>query len=60
VERRNHAHIFGGIFFIFLAAGGKQELLILLLGGTKSLSQALVRRNEDKKPVRVDPGKETL
>ena len=42
MERRNQAHIFGGSFFIFLAAGSKHGMLIFLLGGTKSLSQALV------------------
>ena len=41
MERRNQAHIFGGTFLIFLAAGSKQGMLIFLLGGTKSLSQAL-------------------
>ena len=41
MERRNQAHIFGGSFFIFLAAGRKKGLLIFLLGGRKSLSQTL-------------------
>ena len=37
----NQAHFFGVTFLIFLAAGSKQGLLIFLLGGTTSLSQAL-------------------
>ena len=41
MEKRNQAHIFGGTFLIFLAAGSKQEIMIFLLGGTKSLSQTL-------------------
>ena len=37
----NQAHFIGVTFLIFIAARSKQGLLIFLLGGTKSLSQAL-------------------
>ena len=38
----NQAHFIGVTFLIFIAAWSNQGLLIFLLGGTKSLSQALV------------------
>ena len=38
----NQAHFIGVTFLIFIAAWSNQGLLIFLLGGTKSLSQALI------------------
>ena len=42
----NQAHFIGVTFLIFIAAWSNQGLLIFLLGGTKSLSQALVRQGK--------------
>ena len=44
MEKRIQAHIFGGTFIIFIAAGSKHGMLVFMLGGTKSLSRALLVR----------------